>query len=290
MCFGRLILSSASFATRLLTLALLAAVAFDVRSGCVPGGAATNCLSGGSVMLVSLADSVVIFQGVTTNLAVAPVVIPGQSVVTTSYTNSTDQVGGPLPPWANGLFAFLIFVTGIFLIKNKALGKSAQFWCWFAVITTASLASSNALAQTCPATSVTNATLPLILSTNWTVNGPGNFTASGSGCNAIFSTTNLGSGTATYTAIWQSSCDQSLNTNSTSVVFYVVAPFVSSDGQGTPDPWYSQNGIDPSITGVPSQDPDQDGLSNSQEYLYGTQPLVSEGFAVWTADNFSNVP
>ena len=33
----------------------------------------------------------------------------------------------------------------------------------------------------------------------------------------------------------------------------------------------------------PMSDPDQDGLNNLKEYLYGTDPQVSEGFTVWTS-------
>ncbi len=33
----------------------------------------------------------------------------------------------------------------------------------------------------------------------------------------------------------------------------------------------------------PNSDPDQDGLTNLKEYLYGTDPQVSEGFTIWTS-------
>jgi hypothetical protein len=52
-----------------------------------------------------------------------------------------------------------------------------------------------------------------------------------------------------------------------------------SDANGVPYAWYIQNGLSPS-SGL--QDPDHDGLMNYQEYLYGTRPGVSEGFAIWT--------
>ena len=71
-----------------------------------------------------------------------------------------------------------------------------------------------------------------------------------------------------------------------------VFTVLSSDGVGVPDAWYLQNGVNPLAPGVAGQDPDQDGLANSQEYLYGTQPLVSEGFAVWTgmASGSTSIP
>jgi hypothetical protein len=37
---------------------------------------------------------------------------------------------------------------------------------------------------------------------------------------------------------------------------------VSSDGYGTPNAWYLQNGMNPQTPGVSNQDPNQDGLPN----------------------------
>jgi hypothetical protein len=49
---------------------------------------------------------------------------------------------------------------------------------------------------------------------------------------------------------------------------------------GLPNGWIALNGLTGSAN-LANLDPDSDGLSNMQEYLYGTKPLVSEGFAVW---------
>ena len=65
----------------------------------------------------------------------------------------------------------------------------------------------------------------------------------------------------------------------------------SGDGV-TPILWYVAQGINPQAPGVEGQDPDQDGLSNAQEYLFGTRPQVSEGFAIWvsTPNGTSSIP
>jgi hypothetical protein len=54
-----------------------------------------------------------------------------------------------------------------------------------------------------------------------------------------------------------------------------------SDGYGTPLAWYIWQGLNPQTPGIATQDIGQDGLANWQKYLYGANPLVSEGFAVW---------
>jgi len=54
-----------------------------------------------------------------------------------------------------------------------------------------------------------------------------------------------------------------------------------SDVHGTPLAWYIWQGLNPQTPGIATQDPGQDGLANWQKYLYGANPLVSEGFAVW---------
>ena len=52
-----------------------------------------------------------------------------------------------------------------------------------------------------------------------------------------------------------------------------------TDGNGMPDGWQVLHfgGIGTN----PNSDPDQDGLTNFKEYLYGTDPQITEGVAVW---------
>jgi hypothetical protein len=61
-----------------------------------------------------------------------------------------------------------------------------------------------------------------------------------------------------------------------------------ADGYDVPYAWYAEHGV--SIQSA-TQDPDVDGLLNYQEYQYGTQPKVSEGFGMWiVAGNNSSIP
>ncbi|HEY5044080.1 MAG TPA: LamG-like jellyroll fold domain-containing protein [Verrucomicrobiae bacterium] len=61
-----------------------------------------------------------------------------------------------------------------------------------------------------------------------------------------------------------------------------------TDGNGMPDGWqvlhFGKAGNDP------NGDPDHDALRNLQEYLYGTDPQVSEGFSIWTTGGNSSIP
>jgi hypothetical protein len=57
--------------------------------------------------------------------------------------------------------------------------------------------------------------------------------------------------------------------------------FISSDGYGTPDGWYLLHNLDPRAPGIATQDTDQDGLPNWQEYLYGSDPRGSPAFVIW---------
>jgi Concanavalin A-like lectin/glucanases superfamily/Bacterial TSP3 repeat len=60
-------------------------------------------------------------------------------------------------------------------------------------------------------------------------------------------------------------------------------PDTNSTYGGIADGWLVLQGLTPGPT-VGTQDPDSDGLNNTQEYLYGTKPLVSEGWSIWVGD------
>ena len=64
----------------------------------------------------------------------------------------------------------------------------------------------------------------------------------------------------------------------------LVSHGITNDSYGTPYLWYLSQGLNPVTGGIATQDPDGDGLLNYQEYLYGTKPTVSEGFAVWVSE------
>ena len=51
------------------------------------------------------------------------------------------------------------------------------------------------------------------------------------------------------------------------------------DGDGLPDSWETSVGLDPTDPTDAAADPDQDGALNSDEFLAGTDPLVSQGVA-----------
>jgi hypothetical protein len=65
----------------------------------------------------------------------------------------------------------------------------------------------------------------------------------------------------------------------------------STNYDGLPNAWIALNGLQ-GTNGLPGLDPDQDGLNNMQEYLYGTKPLVPEGTAIWVANpaGYSGIP
>ena len=69
-----------------------------------------------------------------------------------------------------------------------------------------------------------------------------------------------------------------------------ISPYDSqTDIYGVPFAWYAMNRLNISSA---TQDTDQDGLLNYQEYFYGTKPTVSEGFSIWISQpaTTSNLP
>ena len=78
----------------------------------------------------------------------------------------------------------------------------------------------------------------------------------------------------------------------TNSLFFWARYWADCDGYGTPAAWYWQHGLDPLAAGIATQDPDHDGLLNWQEYLWGADPQVSEGFSVWVSSpgGYSGIP
>ena len=66
----------------------------------------------------------------------------------------------------------------------------------------------------------------------------------------------------------------------------------NSAGGGIPDLWLALNRLPGPTADLFGADPDGDGLTNQAEYLWGSTPTVSEGFAyrVATANNFTGLP
>lgn len=124
----------------------------------------------------------------------------------------------------------------------------------------------------------TNLTGNSITNAQWTWAGRG-YT-----CNTYYLTSQMG--TNAFYVLGDSTIDPDGDGLSTAFEMLVTKtdPNVFNsplDGFGTPNAWYLMHGIDPTTASVGSLDPDADGLLNKQEYLYGTDPLVSEGFVVW---------
>jgi hypothetical protein len=65
-----------------------------------------------------------------------------------------------------------------------------------------------------------------------------------------------------------------------------------TDSYGVPYAWYAQNGLVPITAGLATQDADQDGLLNWEEYMWGSKPTVPEGFSIWvsTPNGTTSIP
>jgi len=65
-----------------------------------------------------------------------------------------------------------------------------------------------------------------------------------------------------------------------------------SNSDGIPDGWLVLHRLPTQGSGIAGQDPDFDALTNLSEYLYGTDPHVSQGFSIWLANpaGFSGIP
>jgi hypothetical protein len=76
------------------------------------------------------------------------------------------------------------------------------------------------------------------------------------------------------------------------LVLHINPSGPQTDAYGVPYAWYAQHGLTSITNGLATADPDQDGILNYQEYLYGTNPQVSEGFAIWvsTPNGTSSIP
>ena len=81
--------------------------------------------------------------------------------------------------------------------------------------------NSSGYSANCPDTFVTNVVSPTILASSWTVQGPGSYTAGGSGLNAVFTPTDCGSGTVHFITTWQHVCDAGQSTAYVSAGFAV---------------------------------------------------------------------
>jgi hypothetical protein len=78
----------------------------------------------------------------------------------------------------------------------------------------------------------------------------------------------------------------------TNSLFFRALIWTDFDGYGTPAAWYLQHGLNPLTPGIATQDADQDGLLNWQEYRYGGDPQSAEGFSVWVSSpaGYSAIP
>ena len=78
----------------------------------------------------------------------------------------------------------------------------------------------------------------------------------------------------------------------TNSLFFRAVYWPDCDGSGTPAAWYVQHGLYPLAEGIASQDANLDGLLNSQEYLWGSDPQAAAVFGVWVSSpaGYSGIP
>ena len=197
------------------------------QAQCVVAGTATNCLNTGSVTILT-PNPPTVALGAEVAVSADPVLTAGQVIVTTTYTEEGSPGGGdtPLPLWANAVIGLLLVGTGMLLLRRRRSPGTSLWLSLFGSIVTASLLMpGQARAGTsCPDTYTTNTVNPTILSTTWSVSGPGTYTASGTGTNAVFTPTSAGTGTVTYTTTWRTACGTETNVITAEVQFNVVAP------------------------------------------------------------------
>jgi hypothetical protein len=55
-------------------------------------------------------------------------------------------------------------------------------------------------------------------------------------------------------------------------IFATITILADADADGLPDDWETQNGFNPGVNGDQQLDFDQDGLTNGEEFIAGTDP------------------
>ena len=67
-----------------------------------------------------------------------------------------------------------------------------------------------------------------------------------------------------------------------------LGDLVDWDGDGIPDAWYVQHGLNPLAEGIADADSNGDGIPNKQEYWLGRDPCADTAFEVWVATPKAN--